>query len=329
MNVRAVRIGSAGITIEQHVAAPPAPNEVLIQPELIGVSWFDAHAAHSAKQHSGSFVPGHECVGVVTQTSDHATALRGQRVVVSPDVVCGVCDLCRSGLSAHCRERKLLGSPACDGCMRTLAALPALNVTPIAESLDGDIAIFALPLARALHAAWIVHLEGRPYVTVLGRGAEALLAAQAMTKLNASVRVVTECENTLNAADRLGLRHRPLGYVGRRADQDVIVDVSAPGQGLSVAAHMVRPRGKIVLLRPLTPPSFTIADAADVMFAVENEVEIIGCRGARVREAVAMLERGEVGVEGLITQRFKLDRADHALKAAADASQLKVVVEAS
>lgn len=300
---------------------------MVIRPALVGLDWFDATAASGAFPIKQSFTPGREFVGVVEEAADADRALLGQRVVGAPDMVCGECALCRSGLSAHCPERRLLGSPDCDGALADGFEIGSINLIPIAESLQDDIAVFALPLARSLHAARIVHLEHRPYITVLGHGVEALIAAQVMTKLNVSVRIVSSSDATLSAADRMRIRHRPLGDVGRRADQDVIIDVSEPGSGFDIAASMARPRGKIVLLRPLTPPGWDRPDAVDMTPVVEREIDVIGCRGARLREAVMMLERGQVNVEGLITQRFRLNHAGAALDAAAGTGQLKVVVE--
>lgn len=321
-----MRLGAGAVTLDHITLKPAQDGDVVVRPTLVGVEWFDIAAAASVEP-GAPFTPGREFVGAVVETGGRASALKGQRIVASPDIVCGSCDLCRAGLSAHCRERALLGSPGCDGALCEQFAIPAMNVCVIAASLDDDHAIFALPLARALQAAWITHLEGRPYVSVLGRGAEALLAAQAMAKLNASVRIVSTCDATLHAADRLGVRHRPLDQVGRRADQDVVLDVSPPGAGIATAAAMVRPRGKIVLLRPLAPPGFDAPDQADLRPIVDNEIEVIGSRGARLREAVTMLERGEINVEGLITQRFKLEHAAKAFAAAQESSQLKIVIE--
>ena len=314
------------MTIEQAGVPSPTESDVLIAPTLVGLDWYDAAVAANTER-AQAWTPGRTFVGRVEGAGSRATALHGQRVVASPDIVCGACDLCRGGLSAHCRQRALLGSPAHDGCLQDHFILRAMNVCAIADSMSDDHAVFALPLARALQAAWMTHLEGRPYVTVLGRGADAILTAQAMALLNASVRIVTNCEHTLHAADRLSMRHRPLNQVGRRADQDVIVDVSAPGGGLDDALAMARPRGKVVLLRPLAPPAEEWQDIVDAQQVVEKEIELIGCRGARLREAVTMLERAEVNVEGLITQRFKLDNAARAFEAAKRADQMKVVIE--
>lgn len=337
MNIRALRLHHGSIQLETVAAPALGADEVMLAPELVGLSWFDAtlfsggaicafDGLHRLTSDE-AFTPGHESVGRVISAGAGAGALIGQRVVVSPDLVCGVCDLCRSGLSAHCRARTLLGAPGAPGCLQERLVLPARNIVPVAETLALDHAVFALPLAHALHAASIVHLKSRPFITVLGRGAEALLAAQVMARLNATVRIVSPCAATLDASDRLGIRHRPLEHVGRRADQDVILDVSPPGAGLDEAMRMARPRGKIVLLRPLAPPGYIHDDSVNPVPVVENELELIGCRGARLREAVSMLERGEVVVDGLITWRSRLERAESAFTAAADSAHLKVVIE--
>ncbi len=272
-----------------------------------------------------SFTPGREFVARVKSADGAHADLVGGRVVASPDLVCGVCDLCRAGLSAHCRDRTLIGTPEADGALRERLAMPIVNLVTIPETLSDDRAVFAVPLAAALHAARLVHLEGKPFITVLGEGVEAILAAQAMASLNASVRIVSASDATLHAADRLGVRHRPIALVGRRADQDVVIDARPAGSGLADSAAMVRPRGKIVLLRPAGAANN--ADTADLAGVVRDEITVLGCRGRRLREAVRLLERGEIAADGLISQRFKFARADAALRAAGDPANLRVAVE--
>lgn len=328
LTVRAARVSRSGLSIEPITIDQPCAGEALLAPTLVALSNADGVSALAPPANDRPFTPGREFVARVVAADKGHAELTGSRVVASPDLVCGVCDLCRAGLSAHCRSRALLGTPDADGALRERLVMPVVNLVPIPDSLADDRAVFAIPLAAALHAARLVHLETKPYITVLGEGVEAILAAQAMATLNASVRIVSASDATLHAADRLGVRHRPIGDVGRRADQDVVIDARPAGSGLADSAAMVRPRGKIVLLRPAGAADHADnADNADLAAIVRDEVTILGCRGRRLREAVRLLERGEIAADGLISQRFKFARADAALRAAADPASLRVAVE--
>ncbi|RMH30366.1 MAG: hypothetical protein D6693_00450 [Planctomycetota bacterium] len=332
LTVRAVRLSAAGAVMDTIEIDPAGEREALVAPALVTLGPADAAVNGSggpralrATQRSDTtptepWTPGREFVGRVAEPPADRPDLAGARVVADPDRVCGACDRCRSGLSAHCTERATMGAPRADGALRERLALPATGLVPVPDELRDDDAALALPVARALHAAWVVHLEGRPYVTVLGAGAEAVIAAQVMARLNASVRIVTEHDATLAAADRLRVRHRRLERVGRRGDQDVIVCVDSGAESLAVACAMVRPRGKIVTLAPASGP---VALAP----IVEHEITIVGCRGVRLREAVGALARGEIACDGLITHRFPFHRADAAVRAAADPGTLRVAVE--
>src|SRR5215216_125589 len=58
-------------------------------------------------------VLGHEFVGDVVESG--LKELVGKRVVGEINVVCGRCDLCVAGLSAHCRNRSVVGILNHDG----------------------------------------------------------------------------------------------------------------------------------------------------------------------------------------------------------------------
>jgi len=322
--VKALRVGANGAAVDDRADAPsPGPGEALVKPALSALDPADAALASAASE--GSYTPGRAFVGTVEMVEPPAGAaaeLMRRRVVASPDIICGECDMCRSGLRAHCRERTCLGTPARDGAAAEFVVIPGVNLFAVPDGVTDEAAVMTVTLARAVHAASLVRVEGRPYITVLGRGVEALLAAQVMGRLNASVRVVSSCGATLGACERTGLRHRPEADVGRRADQDVVCCGAAD---LATATRMVRPRGSVILVEGPNGDAAGLNEA--LRMTVERELTLHGSRGARIGEALALLERGDVSAEGLVTGRFRLDHAVEALRAAGSPEQLGVVVE--
>jgi len=346
--LRAIRFDGTKAVLDGR-AEPPVPlqGEAVIRPSRVGISSFDAQYAAGAPADSPRepITLGHEFAGVVESLHESAEpALRkrweGKRVVASPIVVCGRCDMCKGGLPNHCRSRRTLGVAGWDGCLADRFKLPVRNLVEVPASVGDDQAVLATPLGAALHAANIVRIEGKPYVTVLGDGVDALLCAQVMVKLNASVRVLGLRPEKFTLCEKWGIKHRHSAEAGRRHDQDIVVDCTGTPTGLALALQLVRPRGKVVLCATASPsgatasPPLGAASRAsapdkplDLSPLVENEIELLGARCGNPADAIARLAAGEFDVLPLITRRVRFADALGALKLAADPDQLKVVIE--
>lgn len=338
--MKAIRFNGDGLHLDPRALAPsPGPGEALIRPLRVGISAADLTVASGRTPFRGTL--GHEFVGAVERLDDSADKAErkrweGKRVVGSINVICGRCELCRAGLSNHCREREVLGMHRRDGCLAERFTLPVRNLLEVPASIDDDQAVFAEPLAGVIHAAHLVRLEGKPFVTVLGDGPEALLAAQIMVRRNASVRLLGAHASKYSLCEKWGIKHRHADEVGRRQDQDVVVDCTGTPAGFDLALGLVRPRGKIVLKSPATPP-VPVAGAgpapsspgggADLAGVVANEIEVLGARCGRLPDAIHALSERQVDVLSLITRRARLDDGPAALNAAADPAQIKVIVE--
>src|SRR5262245_6881969 len=242
---------------------------------------------------------GHEFVGVVESLHEDADReLRrrweGKRVVGSIGIVCARCDMCRAGLGTHCRARRTLGLSGWDGCFAERFKLPLRNLVEVPRELDDERAVFAEPLGAAAHAAQMVRVEGKPYITVLGDGAAALLCAQVLARLNASVRLLGAQAGKFTLAEKWGIKHRHVSEAGRRADQDVVVEGTGGGGGLGLAPGLIRPGGKVVLGPPVRPGAAPPGES--LYLIVEREVEVLGSRGGNPADGVALLARGQVDV---------------------------------
>lgn len=337
MPVRALRAeliaGQSQILFDPRVPEPsPGPGDAIVRTRLAGIAPADLAIARGLP-HTG--ILGHECVGIVESITPHDShtahaqdpkSLIGKRVVIQPDLVCTTCDLCRAGLSQHCRARRTLGTGNTDGCIAERFSIPTRNLVLIPDAIDDDTAALAEPLACALHAAQIVRLAGKSYVTVLGDDAHALLMAQVMARLNASVRVLGDRPERFGVAEKWGVKHRHVSEVGRRADQDVVICSTPDAAMLDMAMGLIRPRGKIVLRGGASPDAHPW-ERLDLSPILDAELELLGARGGRLTDAIAALEQRQFDVVSLITKRFKLDEAMAAMRAASEPDALKVLIE--
>lgn len=334
--MRAIVRRDNAVYLDRQAAEPqPAPGEALIRPRLCGVGPVDLAAARGDVPFTG--VLGHQFVGVVQRVSPRSgpAAARdaewvGRRVVGEINIADPSSELARRGLSRHAPDRRVLGLVQKDGCFADAFTLPIDNLAAVPESVPDERAVFAEPLSAAIHASQIVRLEGKQFVTVLGDNLSALLCAQVMARLNHSVRLLGKRPERFGLAERWGVKHRHMDDVGRRADQDVVVDCTGDAEGVELALALVRPRGKVVLkAEPMPLPGLPVprGRGADLTPVILNEIEVVGARCGRIADAVAMLASGAVDLTGLVSKRVRLDDGVAALRAAAEDAAIKVVIE--
>lgn len=205
--------------------------------------------------------------------------------------------------------------------MAQRVAVPVGNLVEVHPKLSDEAACLAHLLAVAVHAAQATRIEGRPYVTVLGDCPLALLLAQHMTRLNASVRVLGEHPARFTLCERWGIKHRHVMEAGRRHDQDVVIESTGLASMYEAAFGLLRPRGKLVALAGASGSDDDRgANGVKMLPGIEAEVEILGISDATgsgtLSTAAAILERGEVDVSPFVGQMYKLEQAEEAFRVA-------------
>jgi alcohol dehydrogenase len=350
--VRALKVQSGSMRLLAELPEPPcAPGEAIVQPTKLLISPADVAAAGLGPSGAPPFegVLGSQFVGVVRKVNLPADASPllaarktwvGKRVVGSPTISCGSCDLCRHGLAIHCRTRKVMGTFERDGCFADAFAAPLLGLSQVPDNVTDEKAVFAHTLSAALHAVNMLRGQHNSYITVLGDGVLALLTAQALARMNKSVRVLSSHPDRQKLCERWGLKHRGLEEPGRRQDQDVVVDCTGTSAGLRLALQLVRPRGIVLLKSPLGlapfPPGRPMPDVTpesgwaapvDLTPAVANEVQIVGSRDGPIPDALRMLAENSIDVQSLISKRCKFQEAPAAMKLASSGHLLAIVLE--
>ena len=305
---RAVRVDSA------FPDPSPAAGEIRIRLRLAGICRTDLEIVKGYMGFAG--ILGHEFVGTALEGRHE-----GRRVVGEINCVCGSCDMCAAGLPTHCRRRTVLGIDGRDGAFAEYLTLPEANLHAVPDDVSDRQAVFAEPLAAAIQIGRQVNLRPGQKIVVLGDGRLGQLAAQVLAAWGLRPTVVGRAPAKLAILRSLGIGTLAADQARPAKDADVVVECTGAAEGLAMALAFARPRGTIIL-------KSTVADTAGLNLAplVVDEITVVGSRCGPMADAVAMLARGEVTVEPLITAQYALDDAPEALAAAAQPDAIKVVM---
>lgn len=303
------------------------PDHARVHVRLAGVCDTDLQLLRGYRGYRG--VLGHEFVGEVDR--DDPSELAGRRVVADINVGCGECRECLARGSHHCARRRVVGIHGWQGAFAERIVLPRRNLVALPEGLDDTRAVFAEPLAAALHVLDDLPDDlpddrgaDRYPVTVIGDGKLGLLIALALHGSGVATRVIGHHRDKLAIAAAMGITvalEHELGPADEQA-ASVVVEASGSASGLARALLLVRPRGRVILKTTRSGPA-----PIDLTRVVVDELQIVGSRCGDMPRALALLASGAIDPRPLVQARFALARADEALAWASEPGRLKALIE--
>lgn len=298
-----------------HPRPAPAEGEVLVRVLRAGICETDLQLIRGYMGFRG--VLGHEFVGIA-----ESGPFAGRRVVGEINCSCRTCETCLAGRPTHCPHRSVIGILNHDGAFADFVAVPQRNLHVVPDAVSTDVAVFTEPLAAAFQIPAQLPIRREDRAIVLGDGRLGNLCAQVLAGLCDRVLVIGKHAEKLAILRKLGLETCLLADRPRGRLADIVVDCSGSESGLPTALQLVRPRGTVVL-------KTTVAGTQTMSWApiVIDEVTIVGSRCGPFDRALIALERGEVQVQPLISDRFNLPDGLAALERAQSKDVLKVLLD--
>ncbi len=237
-------------------------DDVLIKIKKTAICGTDLHIFNwdewSQKTIKTPMVIGHEFVGEVVAVGDKVTNFKpGQRVSGEGHITCGTCRKCRAGKRHLCIDTHGVGVNRI-GCFTELLVIPAINVYPIPDGLDDEIASILDPFGNAAHTALSFDLIGED-VLITGAGPIGIMAAALSKKVGARHVVITDINDyRLNLAKKFGVTRAVninrvnLKQVQKDLDMkegfDVGMEMSGVGSALDQMLENMTHGGKIAML---------------------------------------------------------------------------------
>ncbi len=293
---------------------------------------------------SGWQVPGHEVGGVVVAAGPQAPCYAvGDRLALAPDVHCGRCYFCRRGRYNLCDDLRIVGiTPGYPGGMAermviTREVLERGIVHPLPDGLSYVQGALAEPLASVLSAHGMARTSLGDRVVVIGagpigclhvavahaRGAQVLVSQRSAPRRALAARFHPEVVVDPAEQDLVDAVLAWTGGLG--ADLAICANPVAETQGQAV--RLVRKGGQVVLFGGLPRDAAqTTLDANRIHYGELTVLGAFSYHPSAHEQALALLGRGIVRVEDIVTHRFDLAHAPEAFAAAAGGESLKVMV---
>jgi len=337
--MRAVVFDGPGTVSVRDLADPePGPGEVRVRPLLTGICGTDRHLLAGGFMATFPLVPGHEIVGEVESLGDGAEGVPvGTLVAVDNTDVCGACESCRRGKPLYCSRFRSLGCNAPGGFAELMTA-PAAKCFPL-DGLDPAVAVMTEPLACAVHGADVLGLRPGSDVLLFGAGPTGLLLAQLLMHGGAArITVAAPSEHKLEVARSVGVdetvpvdRADPAASTRRLREVapsgfDVVVEATGAPSVLAICTGLTR-TGGTVLVYGMADERAAVPFSPYQIFARELTVKGSFAQIHCFDRALLELRTGRVRTDGIITDRFQLDRFGEALEAVAGSRTIKAVVE--
>lgn len=332
-NLTAVLKRINDIQLEERKVPEPAPGEVLIRMDSVGICGSDVHYwTHGA---IGDFVVrapmvlGHEAAGIIEKCGRMVEGLKeGDRVAIEPGVCCRKCSFCKEGRYNLCLEMKFCATPPIDGNLCRYYTHAADFCYKLPENVSLEEGALMEPLAVGVHACSRAGVTLGSKVLICGAGPIGLVNLLTAKAMGASEVVITDIdEHRLKVAREMGATGTYLVQKGVTIDQmieaingqfdgdmaNVSIECSGVESSIRLAIFATKSGGVVVLVG-LGAPEITMP----IVNACVREVDIRGIfRYANCYpKAISMVASGAVNVKPLITHRFQLEESVEAFKTA-------------
>jgi L-iditol 2-dehydrogenase len=328
-NKAAVLYGPQDIRIEESEMPVLEPDEVLIKSTDACICatevkyWY--HGMPNIKPGT-KVIQGHELGGMVEDLGSHVKNknMIGAKVAVDPSLWCGVCDMCKAGMSNLCRKLQFMSLPPVDGGNQQFYKVPEKNVHIVPAGVPSELIPLTEPVSIGLNAIsdaeHIVNSLSGKNIAIVGAGSQGLVLMQIATKIREpeSICIIEPLEYRCKLARFLGMGEvinpqvdNPVEKVMDITDGvgvDIAFEVSGEVEAHQLAAELVKPGGTVVIVGiPVDQEYIPIKSTT----ARRGGLTLTFVRRFNPKDfpvAVDMIASGKIKVDNLITHHFPLDK---------------------
>ena len=310
-------------------------DQVRLRVEAVGICGTDVHITSDPPGYPATpgVILGHEFVGRIEEVgSDVTHVVVGDRVVVNPNLSCGVCRACASLRPNLCSKLRAVGIDE-DGAFAEQWVGASRLCFRVSDAVTPVAGAFGEMLADVVNGMNRAGIRPGQSAAVIGLGPIGHLFAQVISHSGAgSVFLIDRAPYRLDAARRLGWRNVVDAGSSvemealRRATHggpDLVVD--AVGSVLGTAVDIVGRGGTVLVFGVNTRARTEIAQS----WITTKELKVLGTWLApgSFPDAVRLLESGALDLESLVSHRLPLTAVHDGLELLRSQQALKVLIE--
>jgi len=282
----------------------------------------------------------HEFSGTIERLGKNVVGYEtGQRVSVAPNIGCGVCDLCVSGNSHHCKKLVALGVHS-DGGFAEYVRIPADavahgNVTPLSDEVSFAAAAANEAFACVYNAFERYGVYPGESVLIIGAGAIGMMHAKLALMAGASRVILNDLsEERLSACKVLEPRitiaaNSPAEAVARETGgigADVVITACSVRSVQEDAFNYAALNGRVNFFGGLPAGQSADLDTNQIHY---KQLLVSGTTRSGLdhyRKTLDFIAKGIVEVDSLVTGRYPIEDVLTAFENAAAQNGLKQAV---
>jgi len=338
--VRACVYKAPGAPLEVVEVPDPraAAGEIVVRVRDCGICASDVHAAGSSKVNMpAGTIMGHEFSGVIEEIGDGVEGFQhGDPVAAMSYLACGVCAMCRAGISVKCLTMRLVGFGDVPGAYAEFTKTRPGSIFKLPSELSFRLGATVEPLVVGLHGLRRARFQAGETCVIMGAGPIGLIML--LWARFAGARAIVVSELVMRRRD-LALRmgadlavdprmHNPSAALKHLSGEgpDVVFDCIG-AQGSLAEAITYAPRGGRVAVLGVSmeddgfPPAIAMNKELDVSFS-------LGLESGEVETVLAALGSRRISTEPMITHTVGLDDLPRAFAALKEPSnQTKLMLE--
>ena len=314
---QAVMIEPGAIEIREEPKPQPKTGEVLLRVRRIGVCGSDIHVYHGLHPYTSfPVVQGHEVSCVVDELGPDVSGIPvGASATFMPQISCGTCYPCRSGMYHICDSLKVMGFQA-PGAAQDYFVVAADKVILLPSALSPEVGAMIEPLAVAVHALRRGGGAKEKKVVVVGAGPIGNLVAQCAKAQGAVSVMITDRSHfrlalakdcgvdiTVDANIESLIEAIPKAFGPDEAD--LILECIGAEATMIQAIEAARKGSTIVVVGV-----FGKKPTVDLGLVQDRELSLVGTlmyRKEDYDEAVSLAASGLMRLDKLVTNSFRFE----------------------
>ena len=345
--MRGARFHEPGRVVVDDLPEPEAgPGDIVVAVRAASICGTDRRIAANGHFKLAPGTPrvlGHEFAGEVVATGTNVTAYAvGDRVSVTPNVGCGVCEFCRAGFNNMCPDYDAFGVTL-DGGFQDYVLIPEFaiargNVFRLPDGVSYRAAALVEPLSCCYSA--IRQLDVTPASTVLVMGAGPIGACHVMLSTLYGAKKIIVSNNrqprldfaaSVGADVLVNLGEQKLADVVARETDGAGVDIAltcvSKASVQAEAVQLLATFGRVNFFAGLGVAQDVPIDTNRVHYRALTLTGTTGSSNSDYLTALGFVESGRIDLEAMVSRTFGLEDIGAAMDYAGSGEGMKAMIE--